>query len=105
MKKILIAFGCLLACVSAKAQSQKTVVYIPTTNVCYESTGISVVSNGQTLTLKINNATRVDPTRGRLMSASDCTRGEFRNDDTQGGTHTIDCDVTVNATCFCTGVK
>lgn len=90
---------------AAKAQSQNTVVYIPEINTCYEASGISSSSNGQTLTLQIFDATRVEPTRDRLRLANDCTRGEFVNDNTQGGTHNVDCDVTVNATCFCTGVK
>lgn len=105
MKKILFAFGCVLMATAAKAQSQNTVVYVPKTNTCYEASGISSSSNGQTLTLQIYNATRVEPTRDRLKLASDCQRGEFINDNTQGGTHNVECDVTVNSTCFCTGVK
>ena len=105
MKKMFFVFGCVLVAATVKAQSQNTVVYIPATSACYLSSGTSTSSNGQTLTLSIYNAIGVEPTRDRLKMANDCQRGEFINDNTQGGTHNVDCDVTVNATCFCTGVK
>jgi len=104
MKKILIATACILA-VQAKAQTGKTVVYIPATNACYEASSISTVSNGGILTLTINDAVAATPTSERIKVASSCTKGEFRNDDSHGGTHNVDCDETVATTCFCTGKK
>lgn len=101
----MFAFICVVAAVSAKAQSQNTVVYIPETQTCYLASGVSCSTNGNLLTLSIYNAVGVPVTQQRLSLATDCTRGEFVNDDTHGGTHNVECDTTVNATCFCTGAK
>lgn len=105
MKKILIVFGFAIAGFSTQAQTSKIVVFIPKTNICYEASDISTSSNGKTTTLKIGNAISVEPTPERLAVANDCQKGEFQNDDSHGGTHNVTCDETVNATCFCTGVK
>ena len=105
MKKILFLFVCMIAAASSKAQSQNRVVYIPATQACYLASGISTATNGNVLTLTIYNAVGVPRTPQRVQMASECTRGEFINDNTQGGTHNVECDTTVNATCFCTGAK
>jgi hypothetical protein len=105
MKKVLIVCGIAIIGYSSKAQTGKVVVYIPKTNTCYEAGAISSAVNRTTLTLKISNAFAVEPTAALVKSASSCTKGEFRSDDTHGGTHNVECDQTVAQTCFCTGVK
>jgi len=105
MKKIMIAMVCGLSGIAAKAQTGTKIVYIPQTASCYETTSTATVTNGNILILKMTNATSVQSTRERVAVATDCTKGEFQNDDTHNGTHNIQCDITVDATCFCTGVK
>lgn len=96
----LLVFG-----TTAKAQSGKVVVYIPKTNVCYEASEVGTSTNGTTLTLKMADAVLVETTEERTKLANDCTKGEFTNDNSNGGTHNIECDESVATTCFCTGVK
>ena len=105
MKKVLIICGIAIIGFSARAQTGKVVVYIPKTNACYQAGAISSSVNGTTLTLKMSNSVAVEPNAELLKLASSCTKGEFRNDDTRGGTHNVECDQTVAQTCFCTGVK
>ena len=108
MKKKCFVVGCVVAIAStltAQVKAGKVVVFIPQTNACYEASAISTSSDGKTLTLKMKDAVEVKPTADRMKLANACTKGEFRNDDVHGGTHNVECDVTVAVTCFCTGVK
>ncbi|HLF52319.1 hypothetical protein [Flavobacterium sp.] len=109
MKKILFAFGCVIAFGSAiKAQESKggIVVYIPKTNTCFEASSTSISKEGSTLSLTIKDAIQVEPTKDRIMSASACNKGAVIDvKDEGGGNHTINCDSSVATTCFCTGAK
>ena len=106
MKKIVIVLACILGGITAKAQSQQTVVvYLPATGACYEATGTSATTNGNYLFLSIFNGVPVNPTRERIKVASNCTKGEVRDVRDEFGTYKVECDEDVNVTCFCTGVK
>jgi len=109
MKKILIVLVCTLAGIAAKAQVQPHgypyVLYIPSTNACYEGTGVSSATNGNYLVFHLFNAVSVIPTQTRMNIANSCAKGQLINDDNQSGTHNINCDETINETCFCVGIK
>lgn len=105
MKKIIGSIVLLVGAISAKAQSGNVVVFIPKTNSCYEAGAISTSGQGNILELKIVAAEPVEATPDRMKLASDCQKGEFISDETNGGTHNVSCDESVATTCFCTGIK
>ncbi|HLF52338.1 MAG TPA: hypothetical protein VI621_08600 [Flavobacterium sp.] len=100
----MFAFGCVIAFGSAiKAQEGKTIVYIPKLNTCFEAAAISTSIEGNILTLKMEEAVKVEPTKERIMSASMCQKGAVIDVKNASGTYSVSCDSSVATTCLCVG--